>query len=105
MPDTQLFQDGNKNAVQALRPGEAQSVSYSGTSVQTSALPADARIVRVVTTTGAYISIGENPTATAQSTYMPPSIPEYFVLDGPSQKKVAVIQAAAAGTLNVTVMR
>ena len=103
MPDTQLFQDGNKNAVQALRPGESQSVSYSGTSVQTSVLPADARIIRVVTTTGSYISVGDNPTATSQSTYMPPSIPEYFVVDG--AKKVAVIQAAAAGTLNVTVMR
>ena len=66
-----------------------QKVSISGTSAQSSALGATTKSVRLVADTDCWIVIGENPTATTSSVYIPAK--EICVFGCSPSQKVAVI--------------
>jgi hypothetical protein len=114
--------DSGGSAVQAARPYLSQTVAigaasapsaafatnpdqrtYVGTGV---AMPTNqTQHVRLVATSDCWISFGAAPTAVASGTssiFLPAGVPEYFwVYPG---EKVAVIQNAAAGSLNIAEM-
>jgi len=78
-----------------------QSKAYTGTAgTIDNAVGTQIYKVRVVTTSAAYIKIGDSPTATTADVYMPADSPEYFTIT-PGQK-VSAIQVSAGGTLHVT---
>lgn len=83
------------------RLGPTQNVAYTGTAgTITNGISTAIQRVRVLTTTDAFIKIGDSPTATTSDAYMTGLIPEYFTIT-PGQK-VSAIQVTAAGTLYVT---
>jgi hypothetical protein len=84
------------------RQGTVQNVAYSATAgTITNVIGSQTYKIRVLTTTDAWIVIGNNPTATvATGTYLPAKAAEYFTCT-PGQK-VSAIQDTAGGTLNVT---
>lgn len=59
-------------------------------------------VVRVVSTTGCYVKIGNTPTATTSDVYLPANTVEYFVA-APGMKASA-IRVATNGSLHVTEM-
>lgn len=80
-----------------------QSVAYTGTAGTISnAVGAQTRIVRVVVTTAAYVTIGGSPTATSSDVYMPANVPDYFKIN--PGEKVSAIQVSSGGSLHVTEM-
>ncbi len=108
--------------VQAARPALSQNVVIGGGSVQSLAFstgpvgtyssasasygapgvtPNNTSHVRLVATSDCYIAFGTNPTAVVgASMLVTAATPEYFwVAPG---EKLAVIQASAAGILNIT---
>jgi hypothetical protein len=81
--------------------GTNQSVAYTGTAgTITNAVGSQTRAVRVVTTTAAFIKIGNSPTATTSDVYMPAGLPEIFQIS--PGMKVSAVQVAAGGSLYVT---
>ena len=67
----------------------SENVTSSGTSAQSSAMPANTEVVRIATDTTIRVLIGSNPTALATSVRMLADTSEYFtVREG---HKVAVI--------------
>lgn len=85
-------------------PGIALGSVYSS-GTQYSSAPNNTTHIRVVGTSDSWISFGANPTAAVggiASILLPAGVPEYFwVYPG---ERVAVIQNAAAGSLNVAEM-
>lgn len=78
-----------------------QSVTYTGTAGQTSAVSTTTTKVRIYTTTDALFLIGSNPTATAtNSTPTTAGIPEFWDID-PGQK-ISFLQQTVGGTAYVT---
>ena len=67
----------------------SENVTSSGTSAQSSAMPAGTEAVRIATNTTIRIVFGDNPTATAAGTRLLSDTCEYFTIK-PGQK-VAVI--------------
>ena len=110
------------DVVQAARPALVQNITTSGSSQQSAAfqagdpgytynqdgtvnqnVPSFTQHIRVVATSNCWIAFGANPTAAAgtgtASILLPAYTPEYFwVVKG---EKLAVIQDASAGTLNI----
>ena len=86
--------------VQALRLGAPQNVTIGGFSHQSTAFAASTEIIRIVATVACWIEVGLNPTATDTKTYLPAGVVEYLNTQG--GWKIAALQAASAGTLNVT---
>lgn len=80
--------------------GVAQEVAIGAGSVQSVAVGANTRAVRLVATSAARVAIGPNPVAVATSTYLAAGCPEYFMVSGAD--KIAVIQEAAVGKLSIT---
>jgi len=110
------------DVVQAARPLSSQNITTSGSSQQSNAFQAgdpgftynaDGTVntnvqsftqhIRVVATTNCWISFGTNPTAATSgaggSILIPAYTPEYFFVN--KGEKLAVIQDAASGTLNI----
>jgi hypothetical protein len=78
-----------------------QSVAYTGTAgTIANPIGTQARKVRVVVTTAAYVKIGKSPTATTSDPYMPANWPETFIVNPGEQ--VSAIQVLSNGTLHVT---
>lgn len=115
-----LKTDQHGQLVQASRPYSSQTVSIGAASAQSTAFSTgniasgynadgtpvgqtnNTRHVRVVATSACWIAFGANPTAaasTSPSIYLPAYTPEYFFVN--SGEKIAVIQDAAAGSLNI----
>ena len=83
----------------AIYPGATQTLAIGSTSAATAtAIGAD--VVRLVSTVDCYVQNGSNPTATANSMFLPAKMPEYFVLA--QSDKIAVLQSGTAGTLFIT---
>jgi hypothetical protein len=83
------------------RQGATQKVAYTGTAgTITNGVGAQTYQVRVVTTTDAFILIGDSPTATTSDMPTFAGLPEYFTIT-PGQK-VSAIQSSAGGSLYVT---
>ncbi|CAB4170144.1 hypothetical protein UFOVP1528_33 [uncultured Caudovirales phage] len=90
-----------KNGVQALFPSTHQKVAYTGTA-GTISNTVKSSIIRVITTSAAYIAISDAPTATTSDVYMAAGAGEYFRCT--PGNKVSAIQDSANGTLHVTEM-
>lgn len=82
---------------------EVQNVSYTATAGNSTAFGSTNRtqIVRVVTTTDAYIAVGNNVTATTTTgAFFAAGIPDYIrVSEG---ERISAIRASADGSLNIT---
>lgn len=79
----------------------AQVVAYTGTAGTSTAITA--RLVRVVTTSNAWVQAGASPTAqaaTAGSIYSPANVVQYIPIN--SGWKVSAIQDTASGNMSVT---
>jgi hypothetical protein len=88
--------------IQALRPGAAQTVAVGGASHASAPFGASTTVVRVVATAHCFLVFGAAPVATMAGHYLPAGAPEYFrVVPG---EAVAVLRAAADGTLHVSEM-
>lgn len=85
------------------RQGAVQNITTSGTSAQaTNAVSAGVTRLRIIATVAAWVNIGHNPTASAtNSMYLPVgTVGEVFgCVPG---DKIAALQVAAAGTVNIT---
>lgn len=94
--------DDNGQLMPVVRFGAAQVLAYTGTSAQSTALSADASVIRIVSTTDCHVLIGDNPTATTTSTFLPAGLVEYVGCKGGN--KVAAIQKSGgtAGSLFIT---
>jgi len=83
-------------------PASSVTVSYTGTAGTTTAMPANANVVRVVATTDCFIEITSAGTAAVADTgmFLPANSPEYFAC--PPLAKVSAIQYITAGSIKVT---
>lgn len=71
-----------------------QTVTFSGTSVQSATLNAATRVIRVVSDATCFKKIGTNPTATQTTVRLVADSAEYFSVPPNSGFKVAVVAAA-----------
>lgn len=94
-----IVTDENGKAIQAIRQSTVQNVSIGAGSLQSAVFTET--LVRLLPTSACYVRFGENPTVTsANGTLLAAGVPEYFgVVPG---QRLAVIQVAAGGTLNIT---
>lgn len=83
-----------------FRPATAYNITTSGTSAQGSAVSGTIRVLRLVATADCYVRVGADPTAVAGDTLIVANFPQ-FILVAPGEK-IAAIQRAAGGLLNVT---
>lgn len=84
--------------------GSTQSVAYTAASALSAVLPADCRVVRLTSSTDCRFRISSaGDAATAADCLLIANMPEYFgaVAGG----KVAAIQVAAAGSIDITPMQ
>lgn len=87
--------------IQAFRPGASQTIAYTATSgVVASAVGTQTYLVRIVTTSDAFVKIAAAPVAAAADVFMPANTPEYFVIN--PGEKVAAVQVSAGGNLHIT---
>lgn len=97
-------QDGNDNPVLILRASkQIENVAVGATSAQSAAIAAlgsDAEsIIRLVSTTLCYVTVGSNPTATNAHIMLPSNFE--VLLAVPNGHKIAVIRDAADGRLGI----
>lgn len=78
----------------------AEDITTGAASAQSSAAPPRTTHARICATAACRYLIGANPTALAASTYLPAGVVEFIPCA--AGLKVAAIQEAAAGKLNVT---
>ena len=87
-----------------LRPTTVQMVSLSGgTSTQSSAFGSQSEYVRICSNADVHILFGANPTATANSIFIPADEPEIFKISpgekvaviGSSGNKISVVEMSA----------
>lgn len=101
---TIFAQDLNGRTAFFARPGTTQSKAYTGTAgVIDNAVGANTRVVRVTTTTDAFIKFGTAPTATTADCFIKANTPEFFRVV-PGTDKISAIQSSSGGTLYVTEM-
>jgi hypothetical protein len=95
------LKDDNGHIMPVVKFGASQAVSYDG-SVQSTAVSANASVIRVVATTDCHILIGANPTATTTSALLPSGVVEYIGIK--AGDKIAAIKQSGgtAGQLFVT---
>lgn len=98
---SKLAIDSNAKPIQVMRPLTTQLVSVTATSAQSTAIPADCRVIRVVSSVACFVSL-KNATATNQEIYLPANTVEYYHVYAGDQ--VAVISAGTDGTLFITEM-
>ena len=97
---SKLTLDRNALPIQVLRPYTTGRVSISGTAAASSAVSADARVLRVVSNTDCFYAIGS--TATTSSVYLPAGMIEYLhVFEGDT---VSFITSGASGYAYATEM-
>lgn len=97
-----LARDERDRAIQVLSIGTVQTVSVGANSTQSAAITGS-NVVRLISTTDCHLAVGANVTATANSTFLPANVPEYFKIANVSHE-IAVIQNTASGTLFITEM-
>jgi len=97
-----LLRDGYGTAIQGvLFPSAAQSKSISSTATRSTAMTLP--IIRVVSTTACFVSIGSSTvTATTSSHYLPANTVEYFLLRGNGY--LSAVTSSATGTIYISEM-
>lgn len=78
-----------------------KKVAYTGTPGTTAALNGNTRVVRIIVTTAAFVTVGNNPTATTNDIYLPANM-ELWIAIPPGTFKVSAIQSSSGGDLHVT---
>lgn len=97
---TRLAYDSYGSAIQGIRPGTVQVVTYDGSTATTNAFGARCTCIRIVSTTVSHYVVGTAPTATTSDTYLPAAVVEYVsVFPG---EKIAFIKSASGGSAFVT---
>ena len=90
----------NKNFSEPYRFGASQSVAYTGTAGQSSAISDQIRVVRILSSSDCFVLVGVNPTATSSDAILVAANTEYIsVRPG---EKISAIQSSAGGTLFIT---
>ena len=107
-PDTSVVTCG-LDPLQSNHPGVAvvqgspQFLTVGAASVQSAAVGASTNRVFLTSTTGCYVALGSNPTATvgAGSIYVPPNVVMFPISVTSGTTKIAVIQSTAGGNLTI----
>ncbi len=94
--------DDDGREVPVLKPGGHQSKECSGTAGTIDAAVGSS-VIRVVSTTACYITIGDGVTADTADVYLPADQPEYFKAEDGTDV-VSAVQVSNAGTIHVTDM-
>lgn len=84
-----------------MTPRQNAQVLAFDSSSQSAAFASTSKVIRICGTTGCWIKIAANPTATvgAGSTYIPPNFPVWIGIDG--AEKLAAIKDTTAGNLSI----
>lgn len=93
-----LVFDASGYPIPMLRWGTTSNVAIGAASAQSGTFTSC--VIRVAPTVDCWVRVGANPTATTSSTLIFAGAPEYVLV--PEGQKIAVLQASAAGTLNIT---
>jgi hypothetical protein len=88
---------------QALQVLATQNVTIGAASAASEALGTTTRVVRLIATVPTWVAFRAAPTAKSASMYLPAGVAEYFIVAPGS--KVAGLQGAGAGTLNIAEMK
>ena len=97
---SKLARDVNTKAIQVLRPSTVSKVSISGTAASSSAIAANIRVARIVSTSDCFYSV--EGTATTSSSYLPANSIEYIhVYEGDT---ISVITSGTTGSAYITSM-
>jgi hypothetical protein len=92
--------DANAKPIQVLRPTTTATVNVSGSAASSSAISANARVVRIVTTAPVFYSV--TGTATTSDAYLPSESIEYIhVYEGDT---ISFITSGSTGVAYVTEM-
>jgi carbon monoxide dehydrogenase subunit G len=92
--------DANAKPIQVLRPTTTYTVNVSGSAAASSAISANVRVARIITTAPVYYSV--TGTATTSSAYLPSETIEYIhVYEGDT---VSFITDGSTGVAYVTEM-
>jgi hypothetical protein len=84
-----------------IRPGASTNTAIGATSGLVAAFTTGVSMVRLLASVDAYVAFGPGtPAATTSSMLIKAGVAEYFGIQ--KGDRIAVIQAASAGTLNVT---
>ena len=94
------LKNGNTNTFDTFYLGTAHTISLSGSSQQTSAFDSKTSLVTVFSTEDCFIQIGENPTASTSTNFIPGDIQFVFATYG--GWKIAAIQGSGGGTLYIS---
>ena len=98
---SKLAIDANAKPIQCLRPQTTDVVSVTTSSAQSSAVPANCRVLRLVANVDCFYTVA-SATATDQDVFLPSGVIEYIhVYEG---DRVAVLAATIDGSLYVTEM-
>lgn len=77
--------------------GNEQKIDFNGTSAQCANSVHDfTRVIRLASTKHCYIKLGDNPTASTSTTFLPRNTPEYFAVPQTGNMKVAAIRAGTS---------
>jgi len=92
--------DANAKPIQVLRPTTTSTVNVSGSAASASAISANARVARIITTAPVFYSV--TGTATTSSAYLPSETIEYIhVYEG---DVISFITSGSTGVAYVTEM-
>jgi len=95
-----LAKDRNAAPIQVLRPVSTSTVNVSGSAGASSAISANARVARIITTAPVYYSV--TGTATTTSAYLPSDTIEYIhVYEGDT---ISFVTDGSTGVAYVTEM-
>jgi hypothetical protein len=98
---SKLAIDANAKPIQVMRPATNQVVSVTATSAQSTAVPVDCRVIRIVSTVACYYTL-DSATATNQSIFLPANSLEFLHVYAGDQ--VAVISDGTDGSMFITEM-
>jgi len=88
-------------ALPAVRlDGATQTISFTGTSAQSSALGSATNLVRLYSTEECFVAFGSNPTASSSTVPLGPKNPEYVQVN--PGELIAAISNGTNGTLYIT---
>lgn len=82
--------------------GASQNVAIGASSTQSTAVGTQTRAVRIASTGNCHIAIGQNPTATATSTYIAANIVSEVFRCYPADKVAVIQDGASTGNCNIT---
>jgi hypothetical protein len=86
---------------QAIYPGCSTHVVFGGTSTAVNLFSSGTQLIRVHSAEDCFIAIGNSPTATTTTIFLPADTTEYFCVSG-SSDRLAVRDNGTSGVLHIT---